>query len=562
MPSVSRDWGTQQLAEFMASISTAPDESKALASAIERAAEALEAEVGVILRSGKAVATVGFGRMDPPVDTLQALVAEHRDSFELPALGSSRAVAVPLEDDLPGVMMLIRSGEDRFTRAEEVLLRSMARVTVLVCRMLRTVMSERDLRGKSEQQTLEIEALLTSLLERQQLLEKLSRIQSSISHRKPLQEVLDSITTAAAELLDSEVSGLRLIDPDEPNVMITLSAAGVSSDELQAVHKLPVGEGAGGLAVSENRLIVMEHYDDDPHGLEVFRDRRLQTAMATPVHENDEPIGSLVVASYRQDRSYSEQEKAVLVAFANHASLALQDAKTVEAMREAQRSKDMFLAMVSHELKTPLTVIMGALRTLQRYGGKLDPKESVELLEAAFDRGRELQRLIDKLLQGAQAELADALSQAFIPDVVNEAVRGFEHSFRVKVHEVPQVSLEIAAASIERLIGILIENALSHSPSSSPILVGADLDRDSIAFWVRNEGELPTEDVSELFLPFQRGSDATSPGVGLGLYIASRIAKSLDGTLAASSADGVVRFTLRLPLKKSSYVSLKGSNLP
>lgn len=560
MEGISRHWSTHQLAEFMAAITALPEESSVLREAVERAAEAFDAEAGAILRAGAVVSSVGFGRLVPSATDLMMLV-EGRHGLELPGVGLCHTVTVPIEDDFAGHVILVRTA-DPFAREEQVLLRSMARVTGLACRMMRTLTSERELRHKSERQALEIEGLLASLVERQRLLEKLSRIQASISHRKPLQEVLDSITLAAAELLDSEVTGLRLIDPEDPGAMMTLSTAGVSSEEMKFIHKVPVGDGAGGRAVSENRLVVMDHYDDDPRGLEVFKDRRLQVAMAAPVHENGVPSGSLVVASYRKDRTYSEEEKSVLLAFAEHASMALQDAKTLETMREAQRSKDMFLAMVSHELKTPLTVIMGALRTLQRHADRLDPEEVVDLLEAAFDRGRDLQRLIDKLLQGAQAELADASVQAFLPDVVTEAVRGFEHSFRVKVHQIPQVTLELVVPSVERVIGILLENALAHSTPSSEVSVGSDLDKGDICFWVENEGELLAGDLASLFMPFQRGTDASSPGVGLGLYIASRIAKSIDGTLSAASSEGKVRFTLRVPVKKKAYLSSQPSNLP
>ena len=63
----------------------------------------------------------------------------------------------------------------------------------------------------------------------------------------------------------------------------------------------------------------------------------------------------------------------MLQAFAQHAGLALGDARLVEAMREAQRSKEMFFAMVSHELKTPLAAIVGNLHTLIKNQHKIDP---------------------------------------------------------------------------------------------------------------------------------------------------------------------------------------------
>jgi signal transduction histidine kinase len=502
--------------------------------------------------------SIGFGFGGIPEESIFACADGRMSRFTVKGVGMVEALAVPIDDAAIGTLVLGRS-DDPFSREEEALLRAMGRVLAMACRMLRMLDNERALREKSEAQTSEIEKLLASLVERQQLLERLSKIQASISHRKPLQEVLDSISQGAVELLNSEVVALRLVDPDDPDFMITLSTAGVSEDEMRSTWRIQVGEGAGGRAISEDRLVVMEHYDEDPTGLSTFKDSHLQTAMAAPVHEHGQAIGSLVVASYRKGRRYSEEEKAALIAFAEHASLALSDAKNVEVMREAQRSKDMFLAMVSHELKTPLTVIMGTLRTLERFIDSLDPEERHSMLSAAYERGKDLKRLIDRLLQGASAELAEADNEVYLPDLIAEAVRGFEHSFRLKVGAIPQETLELNAASIHRLIGILIENALSHSPSSSSIWVGADLVRDGITFWVENQGELPEGSREELFQPFHRGSEATSSGVGLGLYIARRIAESMNGALDVSSGGGRVRFFFRVPLRKSSFPRLPSS---
>jgi signal transduction histidine kinase len=555
------DWSTQQLAEFLEAISGLSDEREVMRVGVERAAEAFDAEIGVLVGTHRVEAAVGFGPGVPVPSELSSLTPGSASMLQVEGLGPCFTIAVPIEDIQPRVLILARSAEEQFSRIEETLLRSMGRVLVMACSTVRLIEEERRVRTRSEQQTAKIEQLLASLLERQRLFEKLSRIQSSISHRKPLQEVLDSIVQGAVDLLDSEVVGLRLVDPDDPQHMVTLASAGVNSDELKAIHRIPVGEGAGGRALAENRLVVIEHYDNDPAGLEIFREHRLQTAMAAPVHENGQPVGSLVVASYRVGRQYTEDEKAVLQTFAEHASLALTDAKTLESMREAQRVKDMFLAMVSHELKTPLTVIMGTLRTLERYMDSLDPGDRMTMLQAAYERGKDLQRLIDRLLQGASAELADVQAETFLPDAVAEAVRGFEHSFRLTVSDIPQVTLEMSAASIQRIIGILVENALAHAEPSTPIYVGADLERDEMTFWVQNEGSLPPGDPSELFQPFHRGEDATSSGVGLGLYIASRIAESMGGQLTAWSDSGIVRFILHYPLRKSTFPTLT-KNLP
>src|SRR3954464_5739981 len=118
--------------------------------------------------------------------------------------------------------------------------------------------------------------------------------------------------------------------------MVLAAASGVPGDMMEAMRRGPVGEGVGGAAIAENRLVVEESYADWENGLPAYRDRGLRAAMAAPVHENGQPVGSLTVASFRPGRHYSQTEQDVLCAFAEHASLALTDARNFEdAMHQA-----------------------------------------------------------------------------------------------------------------------------------------------------------------------------------------------------------------------------------
>ncbi len=273
-------------------------------------------------------------------------------------------------------------------------------------------------------------SLTLRMLERQRLLERLSLIQRSIAHRAPLQEVLDAVTAGASELLGSEVAGLRLIDPTDPGHSVLVSASGIAPEPLESVRRTP---------------------------------------MAAPVHEDGRVAGSLTVATRHSARRYSAIEQEALLALAEHASLALTDAKTLEAMREAQRTKDLFLAMVSHELKTPLTVIIGTLRTLEVHGGGLAAEVRAEMVRAGLGRARQLEGLINRLLQGARAELVGGRERVYLPNLVAEAILGFGVDRRVRVDAVPPAVVDVDSAAVREVLGIFMENAGSHSPEGTEI---------------------------------------------------------------------------------------------
>ena len=389
---------------------------------------------------------------------------------------------------------------------------------------------------------------IESLQKRQKLFEKLTRVQRSISHGSPLDEVLDAITVGANQLIGDGVVALRLIDEDDPSHCVIVSSCGLRDDLQTTLRRMPVGQGAGGRAIRENRLIVIHDYATSEAGLEALVKDGLQAAMAAPVLEKGEVTGSLVVASYQLGRTYSEVEQEALTALAQHASLALTDAKAVEALREAQRSKEMFLAMVSHELKSPLTVILGTLHTLRRHHKSVSEEIRAEMLASAYERANELAALVNRVLEGARAELAAAEEEMVLADLIRTSLRGFDSARPLFVADIPVATVRVDPGAVRQIVGILLENAVSHSPENDQVTIESNVGEE-VTITVINQGSLSEEDRTTLFEPFSRGSGAKSDGVGLGLYIASRLASAIGGSLSAESHEGRVRFALSFPHK-------------
>jgi two-component system sensor histidine kinase KdpD len=301
--------------------------------------------------------------------------------------------------------------------------------------------------------------------------------------------------------------------------------------------------------VSENRLVVLQDYAEDPTGLAAFAEEGVRAAMAAPVHEGGRPVGSLAVASFRHDRFYTALEQETLLAFAEHVSLALGDARSLEEMREAQRAKDTLLAMVSHELKTPLTVIMGVVQTIQRHAERLPDALRDEMLTSAKERGHELERLIDRLLQGARGEPSGVAQEAYLPALLSAAIRPYEAGRRIVLRPVPPELVEVDAVSAQNALGNLLENAVNHSVPGTDVLVETALADDQVSVSVTSTGALPEGvPVESLFVPFLRGDDARSPGIGLGLFIAARLADSIGGAISVTTTADTVTFTLSFPV--------------
>ena len=319
-------------------VSSAEDERTASRVAVERAAEALDAEIGALIRRGEVFASVGF-RRDPMLEAALREVAEGRTNRLMgPGVGERAAITITVEAETPSRLVFARRADRDFTAEEVYLARGMAHVLALSLRLFRLAGEERRQRHEAETQSELNQRLLDSLQERQDLLERLARIQRSITHGAVREDVLDAICLGARELLGDEVAGLQLVPPDDPTVLELVAMRGRDALELRGA-RAPRDDGIAWRAMTEGRLVVSEDYQGDETAARLFRERGIQAGMSAPVHESGRPVGSLTVASYQAGRRYSSIERDMLLAFADHASLALSDARSIQAMREADAAR-------------------------------------------------------------------------------------------------------------------------------------------------------------------------------------------------------------------------------
>jgi len=278
----AESWSTQQLTEFLTLVSTYTDAAAPTRGAIERAAEILEAEVVAVIHGDIVTAAIGHPAGELPEDELVRLAADPSIG-ELSGFGPCRVAVVALDTDEPGQLLVVRAGSEDFTREEHDLLRGMARVLVMTLRMFN----------------------------RQRLLERLSLLQRMIVRRAEPRDVLHAVVAGAAELIGDDVVSLRLVDPLDHRAAILMASAGSDAGLKAETERTPVDEGLGGRAIAEDRLVVAG------------------PSMAVPVREEGRVVGSIVAVSPRASRTYGVDDQEVLLAFAEHASLALTDARMV-----------------------------------------------------------------------------------------------------------------------------------------------------------------------------------------------------------------------------------------
>ncbi|MEM7141117.1 MAG: EAL domain-containing protein [Actinomycetota bacterium] len=323
---MTSSWALISPTELIAALADI-DEDLDLVSGIDRMAETLDAEVAAICSPVDVIHAKGFGRDVPNEELLDAATSgETRATFaQLGELFVARS-------DLDGTddILLFARTDDEFTTDELAFIRAIGRVVALSARMRSSLEAERGARRDLQQRVDDNRRLVGQLRERQGLLDRLFRIQRSISHRAPTQDVLDAVTIGALDLLGVGRVNLRLRDVERPDDLITVSSRGYDDDQLDRIRVSDVGEGITGRAIREERLVVVEPEGDEKGMLGDAR-----AMMSAPVHVNGEVVGCLTVTSLVESRRFTAPEQEALLAFAEHASLALQDARAIDAMRNA-----------------------------------------------------------------------------------------------------------------------------------------------------------------------------------------------------------------------------------
>ncbi|WP_127498784.1 putative bifunctional diguanylate cyclase/phosphodiesterase [Actinoplanes solisilvae] len=295
------NWSTHLLTEYFTAVNAAEHEETAIASAVERATEMVEAEAGAVVRDGRVIGAYGFGSVVPEIALGEA--AAGQPMIEIPYVGELHVASNPLGGETGDALIVARQAEP-FDPEERQMLQGMGQVLGLALRSIRVLAAERHLRAEKERQA-------TSAQTRQRLVESLLTIQRAISARRPLPEILDAVTCGAADLLGGAKVTLMLAEggPDQ-----RLTAASTCGDGDSPPDSLAQAAMAGGAVL--------------------VRPSEQGWMIAAPVRVTGEMAGSLCALLASTGGQQTEQRDQ-LSAFAQQVSLALTDARTVEAVREA-----------------------------------------------------------------------------------------------------------------------------------------------------------------------------------------------------------------------------------
>jgi signal transduction histidine kinase len=239
--------------------------------------------------------------------------------------------------------------------------------------------------------------------------------------------------------------------------------------------------------------------------------------------------------------------------------LLAREQRSVAELEELNRMKSDFVAVASHELRSPLTAILGYAKILRRPEFDDDPVSRREFLGVMEAQGDRLFRLVENLLTTSRLEnreLPLEITRFDLALLVQEVSDGL-HAAGARVRlEIPSglPPVETDRDRLAQVLGNLLDNALKYSPDESPVEVGAKRDNGQVVLWVRDHGSgIDPQERDRIFERFYQSDGSPIRrvgGVGLGLYLVKGLVASLGGSIELQSEIGNgSTFTIRLPIQ-------------
>jgi signal transduction histidine kinase len=395
-----------------------------------------------------------------------------------------------------------------------------------------------------------LDTTMQQLAEEAEVSTTLHRVGQELASSLDTPVILERLCQLTADGLGSDTSATLLLQDDKHFQSVASHGLTTEARELARVLKVPrerldkVFASMGTKEIAEldrnNRILPTDFGSPLPGELQ----------LVMPLRIGREIVGVQLANWHHRRQSLDQKERRIASGIGQLASMALANARLVEELENANELKSDFVASMSHELRTPLNLIIGydellldgtfgSLRpdqedTLQRIGKSA--RELLDLIEATLDLSR---------LESKEVPLDISLVQVsdIMRDIENELLSGHRQS-EVELHCNPPtepLSAFTDPVKLRMVLKNLAGNALKFTARGTVTMTARELD-DKVEFTVRDTGiGMDTDTLGVIFEPFRQGDRTISGrfgGVGLGLYIVSRLVENLDGTIEVESAPG------------------------
>jgi PAS domain S-box-containing protein len=299
----------------------------------------------------------------------------------------------------------------------------------------------------------------------------------------------------------------------------------------------------------------------DERHLTLIRSLGLKSYICVPLVVSGKPLGVLTFATAESGRKYSDTDLALALDLANRAAVAIENTQLYQALREADRRKDEFLATLAHELRNPLAPIRNSLQILKM--SRLDAATVERSREMMERQVHHLVRLVDDLLDVSRVMRGKIELRKERVDLATVVARGVEtvqplidaQRHELIVNLMPgSLPLDADPVRLAQVVGNLLTNAAKYTEANGRIWLTAQKDKNEAVLRVRDTGIGIAPDmlphIFELFMQVDHAATRSQGGLGIGLTLVKSLVEMHRGSIEAHS-EGLGRgseFVVRLPL--------------
>jgi PAS domain S-box-containing protein len=397
-------------------------------------------------------------------------------------------------------------------------------------------------------------------------LEVINEVGKKIATKLDTDSIMNLLISSTSQLSDAEFGTFFYRRKDaKGSFSVHHASKGLPSQLFEgsfAIRNTPdsIFEGAGVVHCNLNG-------SDSQRGLfpfdDIFQSGLIQSYLVIPVlSQQGEVVGKLFFAHHESHR-FSEENIRTVQGIAALASIALDNANLYDELHLLNARKDEFIGFASHELKTPLTTLLGYVDLVKKQPENLD-----SYLPRIEKQALRLKTLISDLLDISQIHSGDFIlkySETTLKTLLKESLDSIKHETHDIQLELPEedIQLIIDKEKILQVISNILGNAMKYSDPNTSVRVFTRLNDPLIEIVVRDQGSgITEEDLPNIFKQYYRSAKITGiPGMGLGLYISREIMKKHRGDILASSDGQGSTFRILLPLPTQSHLPAANQQL-
>lgn len=377
---------------------------------------------------------------------------------------------------------------------------------------------------------------------------KLERVQAvtdiALAHLD-LDELLPVLLPRIRDILSTDTCAVLLLD-EEHGELVARAAVGIE-EEVERGVRIPLGKGFAGRIAAMGRPVILDNVAEAEVFNPILNEKGIKSILGVPLLVQGRATGVLHVGSLTP-RKFTQEDQELLQLVAERVAVAIERGRLHEELILLDELRANFVAIASHELRTPAAAVYGAIATVVERGSELRPETREELLRVAYEQADRLSRLLDQLLdlsrldsRGIRVSPRPVVLRSVLSRIAREAV---PQGTPLELDVPADLAVIADPLVLDRVISNLLTNAVRYG--EPPVVLAAEQRDRHIRISVTDHGDgVPEEIRPRLFERFQRAANA--PGSGLGLAIARAYARAHGGDLVYDGARAGARFEVVIP---------------